>query len=90
MLRMRPPIRFAPLRDLDKYPRKLMVSGLTENLLDGALDETMWNSRMLMTRSNYRSWAGAKLAIVQPGDGLENGPHLGANGVCGNKGQKNI
>ena len=31
VLRMRPPLRFAPLRDLDKYPRKLMVSGLMEN-----------------------------------------------------------
>ena len=26
----------APLRDLDKYPRKLMVSCLMENLFDGA------------------------------------------------------
>ena len=36
VLRMRPPLRFVPLRDLDKYPRQLMVSGLMENLFDGA------------------------------------------------------
>ena len=35
VLRMRPPLRFAPLRGEDKYPRMLMVLGLMENLFDG-------------------------------------------------------
>ena len=33
---MRAPLRFAPLRDLVKYHRKLMVPGLMENWFDGA------------------------------------------------------
>ena len=35
MLRMRPPLLIAPLRRVDEYPRKLMVSGLMENLFFG-------------------------------------------------------
>ena len=34
VLRVRHPLRFAPLRGEDKYPRMLMVLGLMENLFD--------------------------------------------------------